>query len=63
MQWEYKTIKLATTGLLGGNMDEMQLEEQLNELGNDGWEAVTAIDLNADRGATRNVMIILKRQH
>lgn len=62
MQWEYQTLKLAVTGFFGGNLNEAELAQQLNELGSDGWEMVTAIDLNMGNGASRNVVIVLKRQ-
>ncbi len=62
MQWEYKTIKLGTTGFLGGNLDEAELDQGLNELGSQGWELVTALDTNQSQGATRDVVLILKRQ-
>jgi len=36
MKWEYKTVKLGATGLLGGKVDEAQLDRTMNELGAQG---------------------------
>ncbi len=62
MKWEYKTIKLATTGFMGGKLDENNLDYQMNQLGEQGWELATAFDTNQSQGATRDVVIIFKRQ-
>ena len=63
IKWEYKTIKLATTGwFVGGKLDEKQLDEHLNNLGFDGWELVSAFDTNQAEGRTRDVVVIFKRQ-
>lgn len=54
MKWEYKAIKLATTGFTGGKVDEAQLEAFMNELGSQGWELVSAFDTNQAYGETRD---------
>ena len=61
MRWEYKTIKLATKGLLGGKFDENDLDEYMNELGRQEWELVAAFDTNQGSGETRDVVVIFKR--
>lgn len=62
MSWEYKTIKLGTTGFWsGGNLDTNQLDEMMNDLGRQGWEIVSAFDTNQVQGATRDVVVIFKR--
>ena len=61
MQWEYKTIKLAATGMLGGKLDETKFDEYLNRLGREEWELVAAFDTNQAYGATRDVVAIFKR--
>ena len=61
MQWEYKTLKIATKGFMGGKLDEAQFEEYLNELGQQQWELVTAFDTNQGSGQTRDVVAIFKR--
>ena len=62
MRWEYKTVKLATTGFwVGGNLDASRFSEMLNELGRDRWELVSAFDTNQSHGATRDVVAVFKR--
>jgi len=61
MKWEYKTIKLATTGFTGGKLDETKLEHLMNELGSQGWELASAFDTNQGSGETRDVVVIFKR--
>jgi uncharacterized protein DUF4177 len=61
MRWEYKTIKLAATGFLGGKFDEQQLDRYMNELGSEGWELVAGFDTNKSYGETRDVVVIFKR--
>lgn len=62
MKWEYKAIKLETTGFAGGKLDEGNLEYRMNQLGEEGWELVTAFDTNQSHGASRYVVTIFKRQ-
>jgi hypothetical protein len=61
MNWEYRTIKLATSGFLGGKFDEHQLDACMNQLGSQGWELVTGFDTNKSYGETRDVVVIFKR--
>ncbi|QIF05601.1 DUF4177 domain-containing protein [Roseimicrobium sp. ORNL1] len=60
-RWEYKTIKLAATGFLGGLLDTAAFENVLNGLGWDGWELVSAFDTNQSGGVTRDVVAVFKR--
>ena len=62
MKWEYKTIKLAASGFLGGKIDEGALDAYMNNLGHHGWELVTAFDTNKTQGETRDVVVIFKRE-
>jgi hypothetical protein len=61
MNWEYKTIKLATTGFSGGKLDEIKLESIMNSLGEQGWELAAALDTNQGAGSTLDVVVIFKR--
>jgi len=61
MQWEYKTAKLAAKGLMGGKVDEAQLDRMMNELGAQGWELSAALDTDVAGGGTRDVIVIFKR--
>jgi hypothetical protein len=60
-RWEYKTIKLSTSGFLGGNLDTGAFDNLLNGLGRDGWELVSAFDTNQSYGASRDVVAVFKR--
>lgn len=61
LKWEYKTVKLRATGLLGGKFDDAQLERAMNELGQQGWELTTAFDTNEAYGSTRDIVVLFKR--
>ena len=60
-KWEYKTIKLDTTTWIGtGNIEENQLDQQMNDLGEQGWELVSALDTNSTGGVSKYVVTIFK---
>ena len=61
MKWEYQTLKLRATGLMGGKFDAAQLDRAMNDLGQQGWELVTAFDTNEAYGSTRDVVVLFKR--
>lgn len=61
MKWEYKILKMDTTGLAGGKFDEHQLERTLNEWGQQDWELVNAFDTNQAFGESRHIVTIFKR--
>jgi len=55
MRWEYKRSSLLIT-----EVAEAGFEDQLNALGGDGWELVSA--LHHDRnGYTRDVYLVFRR--
>ena len=62
MKWEYMTVLASASGWLGGKVDTQAFTNRLNELGREGWELVSAFDTNMYDGATRDVVLILKRQ-
>jgi hypothetical protein len=61
VKWEYRTIKLETTGWSGGKIDETKLDEYMNFIGGEGWELVSAFDTNQTYGASKYVLAIFKR--
>ena len=61
MKWEYKTIKLGASGFFGGKVNEGELDTEMNQLGEQGWELVNAFDTNQTHGATRYVVAVFKR--
>ena len=62
-KWEYQSIKLAATGWFpGGEVDEGELDSNMNALGRDGWELVSAFDTNTAQGQSLDVIVIFKRK-
>ena len=61
MKWEYKTVQFKIQGLFSSNIDAEKLEDELNVLGNSGWELVD-LELNSGSLATNvGAVAILKR--
>jgi len=62
-KWEYRTCQIPATGwVLGGNLDGNTIEDRTNRLGAEGWEAVSALSANQFMGASRSILILLKRR-
>lgn len=60
--WEYFTVKMETTGWQGGVFDHRKFTAHANELGELGWEIVSAFDTNIGGGSSKDVVIIFKRE-
>lgn len=60
-KWEYKTIKVKTTGLTGGILDTTNFDGVLNQAGIDGWELVSVLSTNMAYGSSREVVAVFKR--
>ncbi len=59
-RWEYKTIVIDGKGFFRSEFD---LEEELNKLGNDGWELVTMVSPIAYAwGGTVRLVATFKRK-
>lgn len=65
MGWEYNTQEFDFTGerliSQGGLFNSEKFNFELNRLGWDGWELVSAFDTNSANGGTRHVVAVLKR--
>ncbi len=61
MRWEYNIYKQKATGFFGGNVDEGQATNALNDFGRDGWELVSVVDTNSADGQTRWIVYVFKR--
>ena len=59
--WEYRTEKLKLRGILGGKIDQKQLDVVLKEAGGAGWELVSMIATNLYQGRTQDVALVFKR--
>jgi hypothetical protein len=64
-QWEYRTIKFFAQGLFsrnGGQIDDVELENTLNEFGANGWELVTIVAGTKANGELSDFVAVLKRE-
>ena len=61
-KFEYKVVTYDTGGFAGGKVDALRMEEQLNLIGNDGWEMVSCTSTNMNEGASRSIVCIFKRR-
>jgi hypothetical protein len=63
MAWAYKTIKLALEGtfLRGTLVDHDKINTELNQLGADGWELVSAGSISEGSGVSTQLVVIFKR--
>ncbi len=58
---QYKTVKIQTTGLRGGEIDTEELDDLLNSFSSQGWEFANAFDTATANGASKYVVVILRR--
>lgn len=61
-QFEYKVLDAPAKGFFGGKINYQELADKLNDLGQQGWELVTGTDTNMYEGASRGLILILKRE-
>ena len=61
MRWEYKTAKLNAAGFWGVNFNPDETDEIFDSWGSEGWELVSAFDINEGHGETKEVIFIFKR--
>lgn len=59
-RWEYTFLTHDAKGIVSSYVDEERAEE-LNALGNDGWELVAAIPVTEKNGALYRVTYVFKR--
>lgn len=62
-KWEYRTVKVDAKGMLGGVVDVQELDQLLNQLGQQGWNLVSVFDTNMMvHGTSREIVAVFKRQ-
>jgi hypothetical protein len=65
MGWEYQTLQFNFDAEAfisqGGLFNSANFNHELNRLGWEGWELVSAFDTNQIQGGTRYVVVVLKR--
>ena len=60
-KFEYKTLFTDAKGFFGGKVNEKKLMDDLNRLGDEGWELVSSVASNESYGSTKCVISIFKR--
>ena len=62
--WEYISFAYETTGFwfAGPDVSTQDLDSQLDELGSEGWELVTAVPTARENGKTNALVYTLKRR-
>lgn len=61
-KFEYKVVVYDTKGFWGGKVEVLQIENQLNQLGNEGWEMVSSTSTNQSYGASKSIVCMFKRR-
>ncbi len=61
MKWEYKILKIDSTSFWGGLKVDDSLEQEMNKLGEQGWEMTKALPVET-HNSTSAVAIFFKRQ-
>jgi hypothetical protein len=61
-KFEYKVIVYDTKGVFGGDVEAHQIENNLNVLGNDGWELVSSTSTNQSYGSSKSIVFVFKRK-
>lgn len=60
--FEYKTLFTDAKGILGGKVDQVFFQNELNELGLQGWELVSTVAAAQSYGSTRWIISTFKRK-
>ena len=61
-KWEYMSLKVEAKGwFVGGELDQEEFDNKLNQLGRDCWEVVSVFDTNMLDGQSREIIAVLKR--
>ncbi len=61
-RFEYKTLFTDAKGALGGKVNRYEYQNELNELGSQGWELVSAVAAAQSYGSTRWIISVFKRK-
>jgi hypothetical protein len=60
-QWEYTTALLEVSGWVSTKVDPEAVSAELNRYGAQGWELVSAFDVNDSNGRTSKIVALFKR--
>lgn len=63
LYWEYKTLEFKSRGFwIDGKVNIKEIDYELNRLGAKGWELVSMVGTNQYQGASRKIILVLKRK-
>lgn len=60
-QWEYTTVLIEVGGWVSAKVDAEGTTAELNRYGAEGWELVSAFDVNEGHGRTSKIVALFKR--
>ncbi len=61
-KYEYKVIKTKQDGFWNPKLSAESVELELNKLGQEGWELVSAMDTAIGHGTTNEIVMFFKRE-
>ncbi|MBP3886054.1 MAG: DUF4177 domain-containing protein [Cellulosilyticum sp.] len=61
-RYEYYTMTYETKGFWGGKVEVNEFQNELNRLGDAGWELVSSVATTQGQGTTKYVVCIFKRK-
>ncbi len=62
-KWKYKVLEFnPTRSLMAARIDKKSIEDELNELGKQGWEVVSGFTTADGHGNTKKIVYTLKRE-
>ena len=60
-RWEYRTVLIDVATWLGPKIQPEALDAELDRHGAEGWELVSAFDVNRGHGHTSAIVALFKR--
>lgn len=60
-QWEYTTALIEVGGWVSAKVDPAGTSAELNRYGAEGWELVSAFDVNEGHGRSSKIVALFKR--
>lgn len=61
-KYEYFTYSFDPSGFWGGSVDTNTFQNELNRLGNEGWELVSSVSTSKVYGSSKSIVCIFKRK-
>ncbi|MGY8642239.1 MAG: DUF4177 domain-containing protein [Verrucomicrobiales bacterium] len=61
--WEYKSVTFNTAGWVKrGIFDQAEIDQHLNDLGKEGWEAISTTPVSDGSVGTSALLVLMKRR-